>query len=585
MSTNATPIILGQRITPRPAQGDSPTSDLQNMLGKLVSVMALRKWFFIIPLLTGLIVALSASMFLPRRYMVSSIIQRQDHDVITKLITTRTPYDFNTYRKSLRVDMCGYHAMSRAMAQIGMTKNLPRDENGQLTLEGQHREQDIIESWNRQINVGFMETSPTMDLIQIRYVGKQPQLAILMINQLKDNYKEFIIGRVQGQLRESYEYFQKECENAKEKVSRMEVQLSEMNRRYPGVDPAAVGQLDALIKAAEARLLEREQKRAILEANRNEHERFLSVLDQALAAGSEGPTSRPSGLEAGVMVNPEFQQLWREIEDVRKKIDEEKTINGRTDFHPVVKSLNDKQGMLQERIAQVPQHIEGRNFNATTPNILATNPIEAQRGQVEVQLQTINNELVALDEQINVARQEHARLEEERGQLPSRQHEYLMLRMNLETELGHMRRYRQNVEEMERVLNADEEDRGTSFLTLLDASAPTKPSAPALKGVYFLSAVVGLALAVACTFLREVFDRSFRNPMRVQEALGIPVLGTVNEIRLGRRTGNYQTRVLGFLAFSESLVVVGLGVMVYLSLERPLVYSHLLNRMSGLWPG
>ncbi len=586
MSANATPIILGQRITPRPAQSGSPSSDLQNVLGKLIAVVMLRKWFFIIPLLTGLIIALVASMFLPRRYTVTTIIQRQDHDVITKLVTSRTPYDFEAFRKSLRVDMCGYNAMSRALGQIGLTRNLPRDEQGQLTLDGLHMEREMIESWNRQLTVGLMETSPSMDLIQMRYVGKEPEVGTRLVDQLKNNYVEFITGRVQGQLRESHTYFQKEAEKSKEKVSRMEMGLGEMIRRYPGIDPVTSGQLDTMINDLDGRIREYEQKRTVLETNLKEHERFLNELDDASSATDpKEPTSRPSILDAGSVANPEYQRLQRELEDVGKNIDEEKTINGRTDFHPAVKALRDKQQLLRERLSQVPQRVESRNLIVTAPARNGVTPLAAQRGQVAVQFKNLSNELAALNEDIQNARQERARLEEERKQLPNRQHEYLTLKKDLETESSHLRRYKQCVEEMERVLNADEDNRGISFATLLEANSPTKPSSPALKGVYFLSAVVGLALAMVCTFLREVFDHSFRNPMRVQEALGIPVLGTINEIRQGRRPGDLQVRLLGILTFGESLTVIGLGILVYLNLEKPLAYSQLLNRLSGLWPG
>lgn len=586
MSANATPIILGQRITPRPAQSGSPSSDLQNVLGKLITVVMLRKWFFIIPLLTGLIVALTASMFLPRRYTVTTIIQRQDHDVITKLVTNRTPYDFEAFRKSLRVDMYGHNAMSRALAQIGLTQSLPRDEKGQLTLEGQQMEREIIESWNRQITVGLMETSPFMDLIQIRYVGKEPETGTRLVDQLKNNYVEFVTGRIQNQLRESHTYFQREREKTKEKVSRMEMSLGEMIRQYPGIDPATSGQLDTMINDLDGRIREYEQKRTMLDTNVKEHERLLSELHQAASGtGPQGSTTRPAILDAGWATNPEYQRVQGEIDNVRKKIDEEKTINGRTDFHPVVKALRDKQQLLEERLNQIPPRVESRGLIAATPNAGKLGPIEAQRGQVAVQLKNLGLQLAVLDEEIQKARQQRDRLEEERKALPNRQHEYLSLKKNLETEVSHLRRYTQCVEELERVLNADEDKRGINFTTLLEASAPAKPSSPALKGVYFLSAVVGLALAIISTFLREVFDRSFRNPIRVQEALGIPVLGTIGEIRQGQGPGDVQARLLGILTFGETLVVIGLVVLVYINLEKPLVYGQLLNRLSGLWPG
>jgi capsular exopolysaccharide synthesis family protein len=61
------------------------------------------------------------------------------------------------------------------------------------------------------------------------------------------------------------------------------------------------------------------------------------------------------------------------------------------------------------------------------------------------------------------------------------------------------------------------------------AGLPTAPSSPKTKRNVFLGAILGLLLGIALAFLFERLNRRLRDPEEIQEAFGVPVLGTVPE--------------------------------------------------------
>ena len=97
---------------------------------------------------------------------------------------------------------------------------------------------------------------------------------------------------------------------------------------------------------------------------------------------------------------------------------------------------------------------------------------------------------------------------------------------------------------------------------------------------------LGIALGVIAVFLREVFDRSLRDPSRVRQSLGIPVLEIIGEIRGGRACGWLGRRLFPpAFASVQAILLLGISALVYLSLEKPALYDRIVTQSASLWPG
>ena len=160
-----------------------------------------------------------------------------------------------------------------------------------------------------------------------------------------------------------------------------------------------------------------------------------------------------------------------------------------------------------------------------------------------------------------------------------RRQNYLTLQQEVQSAKADWKAWNDHVEIVGRVLAAEEGRRGIGFTTVEKARVPGRPASPTMAGVFLMSAGVGLALGALAVFLREVFDRSLRDPAKVRMALGIPVLETIGEIRTGPTRGWWDRRVLmPALAGAETLAVAVLGTLVFLNLRHPEVYRNVVDQ-------
>ncbi len=578
MSTESTPVILTQQTAAR--REESATTDLQHVIGRVSSVLIRRKWSFIIPLLTGIIISLAGSFFLPRKYTVSAIFERRDDDVISKLRNGRTPYSFKTFRQSLNVDMRGYHAMSEALAQIGLTSDLPRGPDGKLTQEGRHREQALIGRLNNRLSVGLMEKSEFLDMIKVRYSGPNAGLGVKLVRQLKNNYVKKTRERIKDMLVESYEYYQKETEKARRKVNLLEIELSRMTREHPGIRPVDSGLLDKKLVEHDLRLkeLEREHKKTVHDLKLRQQ--ALQQAEQQMRGEPISPSSHPADELMVLKPNPRVKELDQEIDTVGEQIKQERD-HGKTNRHPDIVRLYTKLNRLKNEKSGLPATIKMPAEATTNQNDAGLAALSVQQTNLKIDIKELQSQLEELDKQIAAAYDRKKYLQKEKDMLGNHQQEYLFKNQELETAQSNFKTYKNSVEDMARVLQADSEDRGIHFSTVVEAREPNCPSSPALKSIYFLTICIGLALGVGTTFIREVLDRSFRDPARVRESMGVPILESIGEIQTSpARSGLWRKRMLGLLAFIQVLLVVGIGTLVYVSLANPMLFNTLINKLS-----
>jgi capsular exopolysaccharide synthesis family protein len=133
------------------------------------------------------------------------------------------------------------------------------------------------------------------------------------------------------------------------------------------------------------------------------------------------------------------------------------------------------------------------------------NSLEAQKADVEKQIQQINESLAALS---NIE-ENHA----ERDRLEGLQAQYQQTLTYL-------------LQSYEAVRLA--ETQTTSSVTQVEpAAVPTKPVAPQARTNTILAAIVGFLLASGIIFLIETLDDSLRDPDDASRQLGVPILGFI----------------------------------------------------------
>ena len=582
MNTTSPSMILGQRL--RPHAEESAISDIQQVVNRLVAVLRYRRWLFILPTLAGMIAALFFCLHQPREYALRGVFERRLDPVITNLVTSQSPYSFETLRRSLVLNMLGYEAIDRVVEDLGLTKAFPREADGALTRQGQARKQALIRDLQPQLQVVLLEQSSKQDLIEVRYKGNDAALGVKMVRQLTDNYIAQTRSRITRIIQDTQSFFSREAERRKQQANQKELELIAMSSQHPGVNPATPDLLDQRLLTAKQAGEQSESQLAEVESDIAARQSYLSNLAEQEAHGGANRTTQPSLYSTQLLPNPQRAKLGNEIDQVQANITHAKTVNQMTDAHPYVVGLRQKLNQLRAEFEQLPEAISGELANSGSA--IAANSYEAQRQRIGTELAALQKKRDPLAKDLDRRRSEQAYLEKEKESLSERRQAFMVGQQELGNLKSDLTVWERNLASINQLLTAESEDRGIKFAIVEQARAPRKPNSPTLAGVLMVAGGVGLALGAALVFLREIFDRSLRYPARVRELLGVPVLESIGEIVVGQpRTQQRRGTVLITVAAVQGLGVLAMGALNYLSIEQPGLYQRLMAGLPGALPG
>jgi len=527
---------------------------------------------------------LIVGLVMPRQYLIHTIFERRDDVAVSNLVKANSPYSFETLRRSLVIDLLGYYALGQAVEQLGLTADMERDAEGNLTPAGRTQKQRLLNKLSSYLNVTLMEKSPHLDLVQVQYKGPDRALGARLIAQLTDNYIVRMRSRINEILTKSVHFFETEANRAKERAATLEARLLKMSADHPGIDPADPDLLSQRIINSQLAIEKTSLDRAEVERQLAVKKDYLHQLEASLPGN--GATTRPAGAAPAMasvrqVPNPKHAHLCSQIEQVQAQITDARALRQMTDQHPYVVSLRGKLERLREALARepalIPETARGQWGEGISPNMPAgPTSVEIEKQRVRNEIASLEQRLVVLDEDLHRQQARLAQLEKQKAAVFERRQQYLRLQQDLENAKADHRSWKKNMDEVARILAAEQEDHGISFAVVEAARQPRKPISPTVEGIFLLAAGIGLALAATCVFLREVFDRSVRDPARISRLLGLPILEAIGRIHPGETRSNRIRRLLyPTIAGLELAAVCAAGILFVMSLNDPEWYDRI----------
>ncbi len=570
------PLLFGPRNTGLQQAGDS---DLQQVLGKFLEILRRRKWLFILPILTGALLVLVVSLFVPRVYVATASFERADDVVLSSLIQTNTPYSFTTLREAAPVDLLGYDAVARAVDQLGLLDHLPVGPEGRLTDEAKFERRQFISGLAGDLSHRLVQNGNRQDVIYLRYEGKNPQLGEKMISRIMDNYVTLMQTKISDILHQSHEFFRKEAAGRKKRVARLMWEQIQFGLDHPGVMPDDPDVLDRRLEA-ETRALD--EIRELLKAARAKleaQEEYLGEIEEQAEEGFTALPTRPQ-VEARV-VNPTWKELDKEIQHLEEQVADLRTTL--TDEHPKIVGLLNKIDIRRRKMESTPQWLTPTE----RPETVQQDPREAweaEKRRIEMERDLNLTTIAELEAGELEHRQAIKEIGESKRRLFERREEFMAMQQELDDARADLRVWNKHAETLEQVLVATTQDRGIQFAIIDEARSKLIPEYPTLLGVFTMASGVGLGLGAALVFLRELLDRSLRHPSRVRQTLGIPVLETIGEIRTGRmRTWILRQQLLPAVAMVETVGIMAVSLLIYISLTQPMMYENIIDQVKRLW--
>lgn len=563
---------------------ESAVASLLHTMSKVLDVLRRRWPLLLIPMLTVMLVTLSVGLTYPRRYYVTTTFERRNNLVISKLIANNSPYSFAALRQSLVSDLRSFAAVGAALEETGVLDGLPRESSGEQGVQGRAMRDEIIGRWIDSITVIIRESGDFADIVEVRYLGDQPELAGAILTRLRDNYMASARAKVSEVIGDAHAFFEQEARKCEDKVAALRSEIRQIDLEYPGTNPNGTETVEHRLAAVSQSIEQLERERQKLQAAISARETYLAELSTRPAEDAPLP-NQPAAVDRAAALNPQYQQVVGEIAALNKKIAELKSARRMTDMHPEILILRRRIESLQEHLSDLPERLEAP-LAALSGATVAADPWIAERKKTEIEIKSYRENLAGIERDLKVSLEQRDRLRKDLEVLPERRERYARLQQALQSAQSDLDLWTNNMAQLNRILTAEAENRGIQVVPTDEPHLAGRLRTPTANGLAALSCGLGLALGALIVFLREILDRSIKDPARVKQTLGVPVLETIGEICVGRPRGWFlRRRLLPAFVAVEGLAVVTLGALVYLALERPEVYDHVITRSASLLGG
>lgn len=470
-----------------------------------VSVLRRRKWWFVVPLVTCVLVGGALAMFLPRTYKSQAEIGIADPTLSPELLRGVQSVDARERQRAISQQLLSRSVLERVVREERLSPNRPVDETA-ASLRA--RVEENIEVPNPIGRSGGGRDG--IESFRLGYVDSSAERAQRIANRLATVFVEENSKTKTQRAENTSEVLSQQLRESQDKVARLSEQLRSKKEMYMGRLPDQMNANLAMVNGL------RQQLESLSTQLRGETERLsnvestLQMMQQGVGTGGL-TTAGAAAIQAGQL---RVNTLQQELTKARAL--------GYTDIHPDIIQIKGEIAEAQKELTAVRQHkpanrdeilsadpmhrqkIDERNALRIRINELRSAETQARaqivqyQGRVEA-TPMVDQELSSLEQDYDLERQRYAAL--------STQHQTAVIAEDLARKQG-----------------------GERFVVLNPAYLPVRPSSPDLVRLMLMSLVLGLGLGAAAVVGREFMDRSVHDVRALQSEFEVPVLGEIPRI-------------------------------------------------------
>ena len=572
---------------------DRTFEDLRNTVHEYFQVLR-RRWR---PALLGLTlistVAFWVSQRLPREYGTTTLFERRDDVVLRNLVKTNSPYSFGQLQSSISLDMTGSRALADAAIALGMLPDDAIQSKDALTNDESRRLEQVLGKYNLRATVRLVQSSANLDTIELRCTANDPTIAQQFVVALRDGYIARTRAQINQVLNSTRDFLTEELTRIDKQIADANRSLQEQYSDFRGIDPTDPSSAGLRLDALESDVIEAEQRVAEIEAQIATREKFLT---SDVLIETETVADADATFDAPPLLPDTDSAIDRAIKQVEREISDAILVERMTNEHPKIKGLRRKLDNLlsaREETRRMAQAAAG-DANATPgaatqpsarQRLVQRNPaIAAHRMRVELELDVLRAQSQVAQQHVEDARERKEKFAALYSRILDSGDETRQLEDRIAQEKTTASVWRQHLSQLERILTAENEERGTQFVLVEEPKENPRAIKPQVSAVFAISLGCGLAAAALLIALCELTDRSFRTAGQVTRALGLPILECITVIETPKTR---RRRALSRLVWTPTLgvltcVFIVSGLLAYASLEHPRLHRQAITKINGV---
>jgi len=457
--------------------------------------------------------------YLPLKYTGTTIFERRQ-DPAADQTSYQGSESFEARKLTLKHELAGQGATTEAVEKLGLTRGLPRDSNGQLTLAGQQAKNNLVEQVMEKVSIQWEVSSRQVDLVSVGFTDSDPWLAEHMPNTLVENYINRVSENAVERLSESRAFLENQVKICDNRFSELMKQRIDFEVKNAGVLPDSPASLNEGIVHLNTDIDTLRFQHAMAE---QEVARLEGLGPIGVNSTNEPNITTDKPLQVHYGTNPEYTRLKEELQKTKEMLTA--VLDIKNEKHPDVEILRQKIARLEQQLELTPpetilQTVYGTNKENTdlAMRLLAK---QSEAEMTEKELDRLQNRLDS-----------HQNLLSNFGPI---RREYLEIVKKIEDQQAELAQWEGRLRDVHMALAGEVAKRRTHLNAVQPALKQFNPSSPLFWRVLAFAVVGGLAFGVGTIIMASRLDRSIMTPEQAAHSFDFPVFGYVDVILTPRR--------------------------------------------------
>ncbi len=462
-------------------------------LAEFIKIISQRKALVLVLTLITLVTTVMVTLALPKRYRATAEIRVSKTDLNPTIFDQKMIANYDPYfvRESMDIIASGtvlLPLLKDPALRSYIDKKMGASVGDDLALT--YLSRGMLE----------VESTPGTSIVRINIrTEEEPKLAADLANAIVTQFEASRMEFTAGEQNKAFDGWRNDLANQRKRVAELQAKVEEIRKKYNITEEGTLGRSSSERRESLGMM---ERARVVLlqevQSSMTKWQNFAKIPEgERVSMISSQSTPDPILMNLREKFFVEEQQF----EQTKKQVGE-----GHPDYTKAAAGLDKIRLQLEETMKAF---VKGLEFN-----------YNAEKAK-----------LVQMDASIKEARDMF--VEEE-----------TKIRPEWDRALTDLRSAERLLETTEITLKQREMDRklpGRPVERLNSAAAPQNSYFPKLSLHALIGAVLGLFMGVACAFLIEFFDSSFRSVEHLERTLGTPILGVVQRQNLIVRADNFNT--------------------------------------------
>lgn len=567
---------------------------------KLLWMAWRRKWFFILPAAAVFLGVAALAFTLPEKYRSSATIFVEEQEIPEELV----PSLMNNYADR-RIDMLTRRILLRNNLEMLVNRYdlYPEDRETTLTTI-------LVERLRDDIDIELVSTEVTDPrsgrtgqatvAFEVSFTYSDPEIARRVTNDVVSLFLATNLEERRDTAEQTTAFFAAERAAVERRIDELEERLTAFQTENRLLLPDEAAFSRTLVANLEEQLMVIDRDARALKEREGFLTTQLALTDEFTATnerrGVVTPESQLEMLQAELATararynpsHPDVVRLQREVRSLQSVVGQRSGGSALLDREA---ALTTELGTLRERYtADHPDVVRVERELAAVRSAIADAPPTAGSGvernpvfvQLKAQLNSVQTELRALEQQRADIQAERVALQERLARAPAVEREHTRLTRELENAIAD-REIIADKEATAQLGQALETEAVGQRLSLAEPpTVPIGPVSPNKKLILLVGFVMALGVGAAIMLLVEVLDRSIRSADELAQLTGDPPLVVIPTIRTAEDRRRIWTARIAGTAIVGALAAGSLFWLDRTVVPLDVLRIEMLNRVSAL---